>query len=187
MAVAQSKLPKKVASLRESEYRLPLPLSIQLQITMFRVGLAKTALRPARVYRPVLARGINTIPQPPGGVVGDANDAYVPPPPDKAHGSLHWTFERVVALGLVPVTLYPFINPACSIVDTSLCTLLLFHCYTGFQLCIIDYIPKRVYGGLHNAAMYLLMFGTGVAGYGVYEMEKKDGGLAPLIAKLWKA
>ncbi|CAN3355577.1 succinate dehydrogenase [ubiquinone] cytochrome b small subunit, mitochondrial [Diutina catenulata] len=153
---------------------------------MFRVGLAKAALKPASL-RPVLSRGIKTIPQPPGGVVGGPNDAYVPPPADKMHGSLHWTAERAVAIGLIPLTIYPFFNPACSIVDSSLCSLMLYHCYTGFQSCIIDYIPKRVYGGLHNAAMYLLLFGTGVAGYGIYEIEKKEGGVAGIIAKLWKA
>lgn len=35
--------------------------------------------------------------------------------------------------------------------------------------------------------MYLLTFGTGVAGYGVYQMEKKDGGLGGVVSGLWKA
>lgn len=72
--------------------------------------------------------------------------------------------------------------------DTTLSAFLLYHCHTGFQSCIIDYIPERVYGSYHNYAMYLLTFGSGVAGYGIYEMEKKEeGGLAGIVSRLFRA
>lgn len=147
--------------------------------------------------RPLLAnftRGIKTIPQPPGYIVGTVNDAYVPPPPHKLEGSLHWTSERIVAIGMLPLVLAPFITGggsvgggASTLIDSTMSALLLFHCHTGFQSCIIDYIPKRVYGSYHNYAMYLLTFGTGIAGYGIYQIETKEGGVSNIISKLWKA
>lgn len=138
--------------------------------------------------RAVLARGIKTIPQPPGHIVGTVNDAYVPPKADKKHGSWHWTSERIVAVGLVPLVGSSFMSTSSVLLDTTLSAFLLFHCYTGFQSCIIDYIPKRVYGVYHNFAMYLLTFGTGVAGYGIYEMEQREeGGLGGIVSRLWHA
>lgn len=153
--------------------------------TRLGLGLRQPMLQ--SICKPTLVRGIKTIPQPPGFVVGTVNDAYVPPKPHKTHGSVHWTSERAVALALTPFVAAPFFTGASTMVDSVLSGLLLFHCYTGFQSCIIDYIPKRVYGGYHNAAMYLLTFGTGVAAYGVYEIENKEGGVTNIISKLWKA
>lgn len=139
------------------------------------------------LFKPALIRGIKTIPQPPGYVVGNVNDAYVPPKPHKLEGSLHWTSERIVAIGLAPLVISPLVAGTSTLLDSTMSALLLYHCYAGFQSCIIDYIPKRVYGSYHNYAMYLLTFGTGVAGYGIYEIETKEGGVAAIISKVWKA
>ncbi|EGV66703.1 hypothetical protein CANTEDRAFT_112442 [Yamadazyma tenuis ATCC 10573] len=151
------------------------------------LGMSKTALKSSAVYRPTLVRGIKTIPQPPGYIVGTVNDAYVPPKPNKTHGSLHWAREKVVTVAMIPFIGYPFLAGTTTFVDASMSGLLLYHCYVGFQSCIIDYIPKRVYGAYHNYAMYLLTFGSGVAAYGIYELEKKEGGVTTIISKLWKA
>ncbi|OBA21631.1 hypothetical protein METBIDRAFT_42429 [Metschnikowia bicuspidata var. bicuspidata NRRL YB-4993] len=135
-----------------------------------------------------LARGFKTIPQPPGNIVGTVNDAYVPPKAHKTHGSWHWTSERIVAAGLIPLVATSFTSGTSVMLDTTLSTLMLYHCYAGMQSCIIDYIPKRVYGALHSAAMYLLLLGTGVAGYGIYDIEQKEeGGVAGIIARVWHA
>lgn len=153
------------------------------------LGLYKVGLQSSRasLLKPVMLRGLKTIPQPPGYIVGTVNDAYVPPPAKKSEGSLHWTMERAVAIAMVPLAVAPFFTGASTLLDSSLATLMLYHVHSGFQACIIDYIPKRVYGSLHNYAMYLLAFGTGVAGYGVYQIENKEGGFASIIKKLWKA
>ncbi|CAI5757561.1 unnamed protein product [Candida verbasci] len=135
----------------------------------------------------ILSRSIKTIPQPPGYVVGTVNDAYIPPKPHKLEGSYHWTAERLVSIGLVPLTLAPLFTGVSTLLDSTLSALLLYHCYAGFQSCIIDYIPKRVYGNYFNYAMYLLTFGTGIAGYGIYKIEEKEGGVTKLVGKLWKA
>lgn len=129
---------------------------------------------------------LKQIPQPPGYIVGTVNDAYIPPHASKSHGSLHWTVERVIAIGLVPLATIPFVSGSFApILDATFATLILAHSYIGFQACIIDYIPKRVYGSQHNYAMYLLTFGTFVAGYGIYLIEAKDVGIAGLLKKVW--
>ncbi|KAK6463150.1 succinate dehydrogenase membrane anchor subunit [Scheffersomyces coipomensis] len=152
-----------------------------------RVGLARTSL-PIRSSIPLLIRGIKTIPQPPGYIVGTVNDAYVPPKAHKLEGSYHWTSERLVALGLAPLTLAPLLGGTSTLLDSTLSVLVLYHSYTGFQSCIIDYIPKRVYGSLHNYAMYLLTFGTGVAGYGLYKIEtSEEGGVSGIVKKIYTA
>lgn len=148
-----------------------------------RIGL--NASKPL-LFRPALIRGFKTIPQPPGFIVGTVNDAYVPPPPHKLEGSLHWTSERIVTIGMLPLVLSPLITGGSTMVDSSMSALLLYHCFAGFQSCIIDYIPKRVYGVYHTYAMYLLTLGTGLAGYGVYQIETKEGGVSQIISKLWK-
>lgn len=130
-----------------------------------------------------------TIPQPPGNIVGTVNDAYVAPSPSKLHGSLHWTAERIVTLAMAPLVVAPLITGS-SPLDGAMAGLLLYHCYAGFQSCIIDYIPKRVYGSIHSAAMALLAAGTFVASYGIYKIEtdseNKDG-LFGVLKKLWSA
>lgn len=148
------------------------------------LGLGKNSLKPSVVQA---YRSIKTIPQPPGGIVGTVNDAYVAPKPDKTHGSLHWTTERAVAIATIPFVTLPMLTGTTTVIDAVMSGLLLVHSYTGFQSCIIDYIPKRTYGSLHNYAMYLLTFGTGVAAYGVYEIEKKEGGIASIVGRLWNA
>lgn len=156
-------------------------------LSFTRIGLAsqRQLLRPSLVQA---ARSIKTIPQPPGYIVGTVNDAYVPPKPAKLHGSAHWTVERGVSIALIPLIGAAFVSPPSVVLDSTLSAFLLVHSWIGFQSCIIDYIPKRVYGNYHNYAMYLLTFGTGVAAYGVYEIEKKEeGGVIGIVGKLFTA
>lgn len=153
---------------------------------MFAPGIRSTKSLTSSINISIAKRGLfKTIPQPPGNIIGTVNDAYVPPPSNKLHGSAHWTFERFVTIGMTPLIISPFITGTAPL-DSAMAGLLLYHCYAGFQSCIIDYIPKRVYGSLHTAAMLLLTFGTFVAGYGVYKIEndEKDG-VFGLLKKLW--
>lgn len=130
-----------------------------------------------------------TLPQNPGGVKGDINDNLVPPKPNKMASSIHWNIEKVLAIGLIPLVSMSLIQGAAvgSLVDLGLSYTLLMHCYVGFQSCIIDYIPKRVYGNWHNRAMYLLTLGSLLSVIGIYDMnfgEKNDGAVS-LTSKLW--
>jgi hypothetical protein len=40
----------------------------------------------------------------PAIIPGTVNDATKFPPPDRAHGSYHWAFERVLSAALIPLT-----------------------------------------------------------------------------------
>ncbi|KAK5637220.1 hypothetical protein RRF57_012932 [Xylaria bambusicola] len=119
---------------------------------------------------------------------GPLNDAAPVPDPSPTHGSYHWTFERLVAAGLVPLTVAPFaagsLNPT---LDAILCAMLLVHSHSGAQSIIIDYIPQRKYPGAYKASIWLLNIATVLAGIGLYEFETNDVGITEAIKRVWKA
>ena len=49
------------------------------------------------------------------------------PPPNKAHGSLHWTFERLLSGALVPVTAATLVTSSSPVVDGLLAVSLVLH------------------------------------------------------------
>ncbi|VVT48454.1 uncharacterized protein SAPINGB_P001787 [Magnusiomyces paraingens] len=157
---------------------------------LFAAAAARPALRQPFALAPVMAsrRFLGTIPQPPGGIVGTVNDAVPSPPVEKSHGSYHWSFEKVAVLGLAPLVIAPFAGASLSpILDATLGSLIIIHSHLGLESCIVDYIPKRVYGGLHTAAIGALWAGTALAIYGIYEIETNDIGVASSIGKIWNA
>lgn len=151
-----------------------------------------SAMRPA-VARPAVAsvfrsQPFGTIPQPPGGIVGGVNDPVAIPPPSKSHGSLHWTTERALVVGMVPLLVAPMAGASLSpILDGTLGGLILLHSHFGFESCIIDYIPLRVFGIWHKLALGALFAGTATAAYGIYELESKDVGIVGAVGKIWNA
>ncbi|KAF2677570.1 succinate dehydrogenase subunit D [Lentithecium fluviatile CBS 122367] len=128
------------------------------------------------------------LPPLPQKVVGTTNDPTPIPDPAPAHGSYHWSFERLVAAGLVPLTVAPFaagsLNP---VTDSILCALLVFHSHVGFESCIIDYFPKARIPKIRSAAMWALRLGTVTLGVALYSFETNDIGITELIMKLWHA
>ncbi|KAI1324634.1 mitochondrial succinate dehydrogenase cytochrome b560 subunit D [Xylariaceae sp. FL0255] len=130
----------------------------------------------------------NLLPPGPQVIKGSVNDAAPVPDASPTHGSYHWTFERTVAAGLVPLSIAPFaggsLNPA---MDAVLCSLLLVHSHVGMQSIIIDYIPKRRYPGAFRAAMWLLNGATVLVGIGLYEFETNDVGITETIKRVWTA
>lgn len=107
---------------------------------------------------------------------------------DPAHGSYHWTFDRALALGLVPLTLAPFaagsLNPG---LDAVLCGSLLLHSHMGFQNILTDYVPARKYPKSRRALNYGLGAATIIAGVGLYEFETNDVGMTEAIKRVWRA
>ncbi|KAI0870445.1 mitochondrial succinate dehydrogenase cytochrome b560 subunit D [Hypoxylon argillaceum] len=161
------------------------PASAILSQTSFQSSMAKNAARVAAFHA---SSRRSLLPPGPQVIKGTVNDAVPVPDPTPTHGSYHWTFERVIAAGLVPLTVAPFaagsLNPA---LDAVLCALLLVHSHTGFQSIIIDYVPKRRYAGAHKASLWLLNAATVLAGIGLYEFETNDVGVTETVKRVWKA
>ncbi|CAI4218702.1 unnamed protein product [Parascedosporium putredinis] len=107
---------------------------------------------------------------------------------DPAHGSYHWTFDRLLALGLVPLTVAPFaagsLNPG---LDAVLCATVLVHSHLGFQNIVEDYVPSRTYPKSRKACNIALGAATLLAGVGLYEFETNDVGVTEAIKRVWKA
>ncbi|KAI1068033.1 hypothetical protein LB507_004513 [Fusarium sp. FIESC RH6] len=134
------------------------------------------------------ARRSAILPPGPQRIEGGVNDPAPIPEPNSAHGSYHWTFERLLAAGLVPLTVAPFaagsLNPT---LDAILCSVLLLHSHMGFQQVVIDYIPSRTYPGLRKTFNWLLNIATVLVGVGLYEFETNDVGITEAVRRVWKA
>lgn len=159
-----------------------------LQRSFIKEGLARRALQ-CTARRNLTIPFLSTLPQKAGGVVGTPNDAYHPPPVDKMHGSYHWDFERALAVAMVPLATIPLATGGSisTVADSLLASVLLGHVYIGFQSCIIDYIPARVYGKNHNYAMYLLTLGSVFSALGIYKLETEENGIIGVLSRLWTA
>ncbi|KAL2871884.1 CybS family protein [Aspergillus lucknowensis] len=128
------------------------------------------------------------LPPEPQTIQGTMNDPAPIPTPHPSHGSYHWTFERLVCVGLVPVTIAPFaagtLNP---VMDAVLCSLLVLHSHVGFQASIIDYFPSRRVPKTASFLNWLLRGLTLTTAIGLYEFETNDVGVTEAIKRIWKA
>jgi succinate dehydrogenase (ubiquinone) membrane anchor subunit len=117
-----------------------------------------------------------------------ANDAAPVPEPSPTHGSYHWTFERLISAGLIPLTIAPFaagsLNPA---TDAILCGAILIHSHIGFDACIVDYFPSKRVPKTRMGLEWLLRAMTVAVGVGLYEFETNDVGVTAAIQRIWKA
>ncbi|KAI0399072.1 CybS protein [Xylaria palmicola] len=161
------------------------PASALLSSAPLRSPIAKNAARVAAFHA---SSRRSLLPPGPQILKGTVNDAVPVPDPKPSHGSYHWTFERLIAAGLVPLTVAPFaagsLNPA---LDAILCGLLLVHSHAGMQSIIIDYLPSRTYPGAYKASLWLLNIATVLAGIGLYEFETNDVGVTEAVKRVWKA
>ena len=79
---------------------------------------------------------------PPGPQVieGGVNDPAPVPRASPTHGSYHWTFERLLSVGLIPLTIAPFaagaLNP---ITDAVFVAAILIHSHIGFQYVVYNF------------------------------------------------
>jgi succinate dehydrogenase (ubiquinone) membrane anchor subunit len=117
-----------------------------------------------------------------------ANDAAPVPPPSPSHGSYHWTFERLISAGLIPLTIAPFaagsLNPT---TDAILCAAILIHSHIGFESIVIDYIPTKRLPKTRVLFWWGLRLATVVVGVGLYEFETNDVGVTEAIKRIWHA
>ncbi|KAK4129366.1 hypothetical protein N657DRAFT_630274 [Parathielavia appendiculata] len=128
------------------------------------------------------------LPPLPQRVQGTVNDAAPVPPTSPSHGSYHWTFDRLVAGSLIPLTVAPFaagsLNPT---LDALLCATILIHSHTGFQNIIIDYVPAYRTPRARKLFMWGLNAATAVVGLALYEFETTDVGITEAIKRIWTA
>ncbi|KAH7391278.1 CybS-domain-containing protein [Cadophora sp. MPI-SDFR-AT-0126] len=128
------------------------------------------------------------LPPLPQVIQGTANDPAPVPPANPSHGSYHWTFERSLAVALVPLTITPFasgsLNPT---LDAVLVATILLHSHIGFEACIIDYIPSHRLPKTRKLAWWALRAGTVLAGVGFYEFETNDVGVTEALKRIWTA
>ncbi|KAL6245977.1 membrane anchor subunit of succinate dehydrogenase, Sdh4 [Rhinocladiella similis] len=127
---------------------------------------------------------------PPGPQViqGGVNDPAPVPKPDPLHGSYHWTFERLLSVGLVPLTMVPFASGSLSpTLDAVLIFGIIVHSHLGFQSMVIDYIPIRKHPTLRKAFMWALNLATLIVGIGFYEFETNDVGVTEAVKRIWHA
>lgn len=130
---------------------------------------------------------------------GTVNDATSFPTANKAHGSYHWAFERVLSASLIPVmgaaavssgSAYvsfpvPLILPppfflliltSQPIVDGILAVSLIIHSHIGFDSIVVDYLHPRKFPVIGPIATWMLRGLTGLAVWGVYEFNTNDVG-----------
>jgi succinate dehydrogenase (ubiquinone) membrane anchor subunit len=105
------------------------------------------------------------------------------PPASPSHGSYHWTFERLVSAGLIPLTIAPFaagsLNPTTDAI--------LIHSHIGFESMVIDYIPVKRLPKTRVLFWWGLRLATVVVGVGLYEFETNDVGITEAIKRIWTA
>ncbi|RPB05678.1 CybS-domain-containing protein [Choiromyces venosus 120613-1] len=128
------------------------------------------------------------LPAGPQVIQGTINDAAEVPDPNAAHGSYHWSFERLISVALIPLTVAPFaagsINP---VTDAILGATIIIHSHIGFESIIIDYIPHRKYPTLRKGSMWALKGATVLVLVGLYEFETNDVGITEAVKRVWKA
>ncbi|KAF8469099.1 CybS-domain-containing protein [Kalaharituber pfeilii] len=162
--------------------------------------ITSPVLRSARMGMPTLAgsaprvvgfhtsKKMQILPAGPQVIEGDVNDPAPIPDPNPVHGSYHWSFERLISVALVPLTIAPFaagsLNP---ITDAILAATVVIHSHIGFQSMIIDYIPRRTLPGIHRLFRWGLNGITALVLLGLYEFETNDVGLTEAIKKIWTA
>ncbi|EAU34304.1 succinate dehydrogenase cytochrome b small subunit, mitochondrial precursor [Aspergillus terreus NIH2624] len=165
------------------------PLLRQTCLSAFRSPLAaKNVTGVSQVVAFHASAKKQILPPLPQVVQGTMNDPAPIPKPSPSHGSYHWTFERLVSVGLIPLTIAPFaagsLNP---VMDAVLCSLLVVHSHIGFQASIIDYFPERRVPKFRTFLNWLLRAFTLTTAVGLYEFETNDVGVTEAIKRVWKA
>ncbi|ORY88029.1 CybS-domain-containing protein [Leucosporidium creatinivorum] len=120
-------------------------------------------------------------------VQGTVNDPTPFPAPNKAHGSYHWTFERLLSASLVPLVGATAVSSVNPILDGILSVAIVAHSHMGFDQILIDYLHPRNWPILGPIAKWTLRVVTGTVLVGVYQFNTNDIGITELIKKGWKA
>lgn len=128
------------------------------------------------------------------------------PEPSPTHGNYHWTFERLISAGIVPLTMAPFIGGSLNpLMDGVFCAALLAHSHIGWDAMITDYFPRWRVPKIRALLEWTLRIATVLVGVGLYEFETSmwnlwisstgsqanfatdDVGVTEAIKRIWKA
>lgn len=121
-------------------------------------------------------------------IEGTVNDPVRISQPHKSHGSYHWTFERALAVALVPLVVTPFVTGTSTpILDALIGTSVVLHSHIGFDSMITDYIPERHYRKTHYVFKWGLRVATVVVLIGVYEFQINEVGIVEGVKRVWTA
>jgi len=127
----------------------------------------------------------------PGGPIykGTVNDPTTFPPSKRTHGSYHWTFERLLSAGLVPLTAAAFVTSGSPtpLLDGLLGISLIVHSHIGFDSVLVDYVHKRKFPTLGPLFTWTLRLTSLAVGVGVYQFNTNDIGLVEFIRRVWTA
>jgi len=127
----------------------------------------------------------------PGGPIykGTANDPTTFPVPQRSVGSHHWTFERLLSAGLVPLTAAAFVTSGSPspLLDGLIGISLVVHSHIGFDTILVDYLHKRKFPRLGPLITWTLRVTSVAVGVGVYQFNTNDIGLTELIRRVWTA
>ncbi|KAI5307597.1 membrane anchor subunit of succinate dehydrogenase, Sdh4 [Ascosphaera atra] len=128
------------------------------------------------------------LPALPQKVPGTVNDPAPLCKPEPAHGSYHWTFDRAVIIGLLPLATAPLAGATYSpIMDSVLITVLMLHAHAGFGSIVADYVPYDRLPKSHFVFKWGLRLATLTVAAGLYEFETNDVGLTGLMKKIYNA
>ncbi|KAJ2904517.1 hypothetical protein MKZ38_007849 [Zalerion maritima] len=167
---------------------LSVPMASIVRPALFRQGVLRPAFKPGIIQTGVRVAAFQTTTRKRVLPPLPLNDPVPVPEPSPSHGSYHWSFERLLAVGLVPLTIAPFaagsLNP---IMDSILCGTLLVHSHLGFQSMIIDYIPTKRLPTIRKLSGWALNAATLLVGVGLYEFETNDVGLTETVKRVWNA
>lgn len=125
------------------------------------------------------------------------NDPTTFPPPSRSHGSYHWSFERLLSAGLVPLTAAAFFTTGSNypVIDGLLGVTLVMHSHIGvrsplhrpyivvcahavlqFDSCLVDYLHPRKFPVLGKVATWTLRTATVATLVGLYQFNTNDIG-----------
>ncbi|KAF2182488.1 CybS-domain-containing protein [Zopfia rhizophila CBS 207.26] len=173
-----------LSTFTSSSIKRATPLAQQLRPSFVRSAIPKST----RIAAFHATQRQQLLPPQPQKILGTVNDPAPVPTPEPTHGAYHWSFERLVSAGLVPLCIAPFaagsLNP---VMDATLCALLIIHSHIGFEACIIDYFPKNRVPVARNLAMWALRIGTVVLGVALYSFETNDVGVTEAVKRVWHA
>ncbi|KAJ7175326.1 mitochondrial inner membrane protein [Mycena filopes] len=109
---------------------------------------------------------------------GTVNDPTSFPTPSRVHGSHHWSFERLLSAGLIPLTgaafaTSPSVHP---VLDGLLGVSLV------FDSIIVDYLHPHKFPMFGHVATWTLRTTTVGVALGVYQFNTNDIGFTELVA-----